>query len=152
MKFSTTILSVSLACLFLLAFSSAFAQPREVPQALKGSFAVMFPDAQNLDWAVKDDGFECEFTVNGLESEVKYDLSGNILVVERGLKEDELPVEVASYISAHFPELSFMEASEVVEGEVTVYEVDLEGNGVETELLFSSTGQLLHSEQESLED
>lgn len=127
----------------------------EVPEAVTKKFADQFPNAEKVRWEKEGKYFEAEFVDAGTELEVVYDLNGAVVLTETGMAASALPEKITQYLAENHAGLPVAEAERIVMGESVRYEVALDDNGRERELLFNEAGELLEdvvSEDEASDD
>ena len=136
------------AVLILLVFCGYFAYPqgvdtKDVPVTIKSKFTKLFPSATNDKWGkVGKDSYECEFSNNGIETAVDFDLMGNLHETEMEVKLKDLPSAINEYVMKKYSWKKIKEAEEVTDEKgVVTYRV---GVGIKArELIFDNKGNFL---------
>ncbi len=97
----------------------------DVPQAVKDSFANLFPGTMPTQWEL-DASYEVEFTKDGKEVEVNFAPDGTLLQTEYEIDVDDVPDAAMKAVMTKFPNCEVEEAERVEypNGQV-VYELDL---------------------------
>lgn len=114
-----------------------------VPEAVQSAFSASYATATDVEWGMEDADFEVDFLLDGVESSVVYDASGNVLVVESVVAISYLPPSVMEYVNANYVNHSDLKAEMALKGIVTSYEIFLSHEGMAVELLFDQNGQFV---------
>jgi hypothetical protein len=118
---------------------------KKVPEKVKTSFELKFPDAKNVEWAMENDmEWEVEFTMNGVDYSSNFTVVGEWTETEFEMKITELPEVVQTVINSDYSDYNIegIESSETKEG--VVYEIALEKEDINVELSISEKGVLLN--------
>lgn len=124
----------------------------EVPDPVKKAFKVEKTDVKDVKWEKEGDYFAAEFKENGVEKEVVYDAKGNVVSNETGMDTGSLMPSIKKYLEENYSDYEIEEAEKIEEKGKTSFEVEVEANDEEIELLFDSTGQFTKEEKEKEED
>ncbi|NOX86420.1 MAG: hypothetical protein GXO86_10745 [Chlorobi bacterium] len=137
----------------LLAFSFNSCEQEKVPEKIKAAFNQKFPGAKEVDWDMeKNNVWEAEFEMNEKEMSATFDQNGKWLETETEIEEDELPAAVKETLNSQFKDYEVDEAEYVESPETSGYEIELEGNKKEFEVLIGKDGKVLKREKEEEDD
>ena len=141
----------------LLAFALLCALPlsaQNVPDVVKKSFQLKFPDATDVEWDAEEDGFEAEFdAADGAEMSAMFSTDGEWLSTETEIGIDVLPRAVMKGMQTHFPGGEIKQAETVeMPGKPMAYEVEFIYEGDTVEALFSAEGELVKHETEGTDE
>jgi len=131
--------------LAIVLFSIFACSQIKVPENVAASFKAKYPSAQKVEWSKESDTeFEAEFEMNGKEMTANFDTSGKWLVTETKLAKDDLPAPVLATLKSQFGD-SKVKTAESLEkaGEAVVYEVKLEKDGTELEVVLDASGKII---------
>ena len=139
--------------LLILLMSSAIwiscSQETDVPASVISTFNNQYPDATEVEWEQDNDGFEVEFEVNEIEREITYDRMGNIVESSIEVSENELPANTIAYLNQNYPGYRVDDADEETNGDgIAVFEVEIEHENKEIELLFDIEGNFIEIPKE----
>jgi hypothetical protein len=139
-----TLKSLTLIALVIGMFSfTACGQKKDVPQKVKTAFTQKFPDAQKVKWDMEEENeWEAEFKINGKEMTACYDNTGKWLETEFEVKIKDLPAEVFKAINLKFEGFEIEEAESIEKPDFKGYEILLEIEETEVEILVTSDGKL----------
>src|SRR5688500_2976173 len=99
--------------LFSFSVSAQDVNQGAVPDNVVESFNGEFASASDVDWDSQDDGYEAEFSLNGKESEVLYDMSGNKKMVKTEIERTELPQAIQDKLDKEYASFEFSEFARV---------------------------------------
>ena len=132
---------VSLIIIGTLAVTSLFAQTKtnkNIPLAVKNSFAKQFPSVKNVKWNKENTNFEADFDLNGLDNSALFNVNGNLLETETEIK--DLPKDISAAVKAKYPNQKVLEIAKITNSKsVVTYEVEIKGK----DLIFDSNGKFL---------
>lgn len=137
-------------CVWLLLvflFSCENNYEKEVPEEIRLLFKESYPNASDVVWSLKEQGYEVDFKEESGAVELEYDKDGKIVEEEVIISEAGLPDNIIKYLEENYPQLHIGEASiEKNKGE-TVYELELlNGFFREIEVEFDINGEFLREE------
>ena len=131
----------------------AYAQIK-VPEKVATAFKAKFPAAGAVEWGKESDTeFEAEFKMNGKEMSANFDAAGKWLETEARLSRNDLPAPVLATLKSKFggSEVKNIESLEKA-GEAVVYEVQLEQDENELEVVLDAGGKIVKQESISEEE
>jgi uncharacterized membrane protein YkoI len=96
--------------------------------------------------------YEAEIIKDGKEIEIKVDMDGNILEVEKEISIDEAPEKVANTIKDYADGGKIKEIEMEEKNGITVYEAEIIKDGKEIEIKVDSDGKILKEEVEDDDD
>lgn len=124
---------------------------RYIPNdAVVASFVTKFPTARNVTWDMKGGYDVADFTNNGRETEAWFMSSGEWMMTNSAFLYEDLPYSVqraqrtGDYAECLCDAVRLLERS----GMATVYVIETEKGGQETDLFYSTSGLLVRAEKE----
>jgi hypothetical protein len=116
------------------------------PQAVRSSFAKLYPTASNVKWEKEGESFEAEFKSGKTESSALFDASGHLEESEMEIDIKSLPPAALEFVKIHYPNQSVKEAAKITNAHgVITYEAEIKGS----DLLFDASGKFLKEVKES---
>jgi hypothetical protein len=133
--------------LLLLAFAStigvASAQKlaaTDVPQAVKASFAKLYPSASDVKWEKENGKFEAEFKLGKIEQSVLLNANGQLEETEVEIDVKSLPATAQEYVKKHYPNEPIKEAAKITDAKgIVTYEAELKGK----DIIFDAKGNFI---------
>lgn len=131
-----------LAVLFILFQIGMRAGDAEIPEKIKKSFELKFPNASEVKWErVTANQFEVGFVNNGKENLAILNSDGSIAEIETELQPSELPKRIISAIKKKFPYAGINYATKVYRNNTIVaYELELKNGSEEFDITLSPLG------------
>ena len=118
---------------------------KSLPKKVKLALETNFPDALNVEWEHKKNGFEAIFYLNETEHISLFSPDGVILENKKNLWPNEIPENIATICRAQG---EIMNGIAIQRGDLLLYEVIIRDTKLDrTLLLFEPNGTLLKSEQ-----
>lgn len=124
----------------------------DIPKAVEENFNNEYPNSQNAEWEKEGDYYEVEFETGGVEKTVVYDKNGSVISTEIEIAISKLPATITNYINKNHSDYTIEEAEREENKEGIFYEVELEKEDDEIELIFNSEGKFINAEQEDDDD
>lgn len=125
----------------------------DIPKAVKDKFASMYPNVKKVEWEKEGDHYEAEFKYKGVETSVVFDVNGTHIQTETEIKSNELPANVASYVSQNYPDYKIKEAAKIISANGTItYEAEVSKGRESMDLLFDNSGNFMKRENEVDDD
>lgn len=113
---------------------------KDVPVAVKSSFAKLFPTVKDVKWGKEGVDFEGEFDLNKVETSATFDSNGNLKEVESEIEVSALSQKIRDYVSKNYPNSKIKEASKITDSKgIITYEAEMKG----MEIIFDSNGNFL---------
>jgi hypothetical protein len=124
----------------------------KVPSKVKEAFVKTHPEANDVKWEFEDNGYEASFKVNGKETSVLLDRSGNIKQTGTLINVSELPNGAEKYISAKYKGYKIEDATKIIDskGNMT-FEVAINKGKVNKDVFFDKDGKYIKSKNEKYE-
>ncbi len=134
----TIIVSVLVAC------ATVLNAQKQVPDAVKKSFAAKFPDVKKVKWEKEDNNWEAGFKKDKKEYSALFSESGQWLETEVEIPVHELPQAVKDAVYKRYPNVVITEAAiiEKADGK-KVYEAEIKHNGKKADLILDEKGNFL---------
>lgn len=147
---------VTLAASVTLAQEKPVVKEPSTPEAVLKSFEKSYPNAKvvgyDSDTTGKQTLYEIETIVDSMEKDYIYLEDGTLLYIEEEITLKQLPAKVIESIKKAHPDCEMDEAEKITRGEVIEYAIEIEVGDKEFELLVSSDGTILSTEDEADED
>jgi hypothetical protein len=134
-----TLLSFFACGLILMACGQNPAPPREVQAA----FSKQFNTVQELKWEQEDNEWEAEFKSDGTEMSASFDNSGNWLETETEITMKNVPADIIKAVNLKFNGWEMEEFERIEKPDFNGYEIALEKEETETEILVSDSGEII---------
>lgn len=120
---------------------------KEVPEEIRLSFQEAYPNATDVIWSLKEQGYEVDFEQETGAIELEFDKEGKIIEEEVIIGKSALPENINKYLEENYPQLHIGEASIEMDKGETVYELELlNGFFREIEVEFDTNGEFLRKE------
>jgi len=126
----------------------ACAQNANPPEAVSKAFSDKFGTVKGLKWDQEDDEWEAEFKMNGTEMSASFDQSGTWLETETEIKEKDLPENIMNAVNAQFEGWEIEEAEKIETPDFKGYELAIEQDENEKEILVSEDGNITIKKEE----
>ncbi len=128
----------------------ACAQNTNPPKAVSSAFSEKFGTVKGLKWDQEEaNEWEAEFKMNGTEMSASFDQSGTWLETETEIKEKDLPENIMNAVNAQFEGWEIEEAEKIEKPDFKGYELAIEKDENEKEILVSKDGQITVKKEES---
>lgn len=127
---------------------SACAQKVEAPDAVKSAFNAKFSTAQGVQWEQEGEAWEADFKMKNLKMSASFDVSGGWLATETEMKTKDAPEVVTSALEKGFAGWELEELESVEMADFQGYEVSIEKDDKEMEVLISTTGEIVSTQME----
>jgi hypothetical protein len=126
----------------------------EVPAAVKSAFDAKYPKAEKVNWGLeKQDEYEAEFVLNGIESSANFDSKGQFMEFETEIKESELPQAVRATLAKDFAGFKIGDVAKSTNAKGIVnYEMEASKGKDKYEISFDANGKLLNKKVAEEED
>jgi hypothetical protein len=126
---------------------------KDVPVNVKTAFSQKFPNAKKIKWDVENEKeWEAEFKMEGKKMSANFDNEGKWLETETGVDKKDLPETVLGSLKNEFKEYSIEEVEFVENSEYKGYEIKLEADEADIEVMIDSNGTNLKKEVNKEED
>lgn len=115
-------------------------QQKDVPASVQKSFQKQFPTVKYVKWEKEKGNYEAGFKVNGTETSIVINSSGNILETETEINSNSLSTPIKEYIAKNHPHQKIKEAAKITDAKgLITYETEVNGK----DLIFDSKGKFL---------
>ncbi len=135
-----------------VAFSFSSCHHEQAPEKIKAAFDQKYPDAEDVEWEMENGKWEAEFEVDEKEMEALFDQNGNWLETETEMEDEDLPATVNETLKSQFKDYEVEEVEYLESPDATGYEIELEGDNGDIEVLIGKDGSVLKQETEEDED
>jgi len=134
-------------------FSACEQEADNVPAKVKTAFEQKFPDAKKVKWEKENEQeWEAEFKMKGIEYSANFDINGSWKETEYEIKKSEIPAAIKTTLESEFADYKIEEAEVSETKEAKVYEVELEKNESEIEVVFTADGKIIKQKEEKEHD
>ncbi len=124
----------------------------QIPSEIASDFDSRHANVSGITWEKEGDFYEAEWTENGIEKEIVYDLDGNWVQSECEISLDQVPQAAVDYIESNYPGAVLEEAETVTRAEADFVEVEIQDGSKERELLFTDSGEFVEEIIEADDD
>ncbi|WP_157578422.1 PepSY-like domain-containing protein [Pontibacter roseus] len=121
-------------------------KPDDVPAAVKETLLTSFPNATDVDWEKLGEDFEADFDVDTVDYSALINSSGSLLKQKQDILETELPEAVRTAIEGAYAGYKIDDSELLLQGQTTLYQVELDDNTREEKLVYSADGQLVQQD------
>ncbi len=125
---------------------------KNVPAVVLNSFQLKFPNAEDIQWKLKDGDYEVRCKVNDKLNEVIINYKGHILKHHQDLYVSEIPGVVLETIRSKEPFFDVGDADKIEENGKTVYEIDFKIDGKRRFFWIDGEGHLIKFRKELNDD
>ena len=106
--------------------TSAFASTEPVPDNVRKSFHAQHPAAAGVTWHEYDTYYVVNFQSNGINCQLRYDLSGSVISLRRAYYEKDLSPFLVEKVRQSYPNKKIFGITEFTTGTGITYEIILE--------------------------
>nr|WP_294781477.1 PepSY-like domain-containing protein [uncultured Flavobacterium sp.] len=134
-----------LTCLVLLFSSFAIAQSvseKDIPNIVKSTFLLSYPDQTNVKWEKEKENYEASFTIGKTDRSMLVDSSGNIIETEEEISVKKLPAKALAYIKQNYKNIKIKEAAIITDAQGIV---TFEAQVTSIDLIFDKQGTYIKS-------
>lgn len=134
-----------LTCLALLFSSFVIAQSaskKDIPDIVKSTFLISYPDQTNVKWEKEKENYEASFTIGKTEHAILLDSNGNIIETEEEISVNKLPAKALAYIQKTYKNKKIKEAAIITDAHGTV---TFEAQVTSIDLIFDKQGTYIKS-------
>jgi len=125
----------------------------KVPDAVQSAFKTKFPEATKVEWEKESaDEWEAEFKWNGKEYSANFKSDGQWLETEYEIKKSEVPKSILAHLDAAYSDYDLEEVERVETADGWAYELEIEVNDEEWEVLVNEKGIIKQSQESEEED
>lgn len=114
---------------------------KDVPQAVTSALTQKYASATNAEWEGEGDNYEAEFRIEGTEHTVLLTPSGEILMAKSNVLPNDLPQPIKSALDQKYKGMPVDDTERLEKSGQTYYQLEVEENGTDRRLVFSSDGQ-----------
>lgn len=123
------------------------------PEKVNNAFNKKFANAGEVKWEQEEaDEWEVEFNLDGQDMSASFDASGTWMETEGEVKKEDIPAEVFKAICLDFDGWEFEKTELVETPDFKGYEIVLEKEDTEVEILVSSSGVITIKEVDVEDD
>lgn len=125
----------------ILATHAQDIKEKDVPQAVISALSQKYAGVTNTEWEREGDNFEAEFDMEGTEQTVLLNPSGEILMTKSDVLLNDLPQPIKSALDQKYKDMPVDDTEQLEKEGQTFYQLEVEENGTDRRLVFSSDGQ-----------
>lgn len=140
---------VSIVSLLLLssAITAQNIENSSVPDQIVATFNTAFLNPADVKWEMDYDNYKAKFEKSKVETIVTYNKDGKWLMTETPVTHKSLPAAVKSCLTKQFDIYKENDIEKVSTPEGVSYEIDLEYNQMNYEVVISENGELIKKDQ-----
>lgn len=116
---------------------------KSIPEPVRKSFAAEFPDTEDIEWEKEGEHYEAEYEEKGVEKTVILDANGKIIATTTEISVDDLPRAIVDYVNNNYSGHAIDEAERGENEEGSFFEVEIEKDDLEIELMFDKEGNFM---------
>ena len=128
--------------LSLVTFMGLYACAQNPPKGVSDAFNKKFASATDVKWKQEGEEWETEFKQENTEMSASFEASGKWLETEAEIKLKDLPAEAHKAINLKFEGWEIEKVETVETPNFKGYEMLLEKEDTETEILVTATGEI----------
>jgi hypothetical protein len=113
---------------------------KDVPSSTLTALKAKYPNAGEVRWEKKSNGYKAEFEVSSREHDLWIDKNGNITKHKEDFPKSELPQAITQKLKTEFKDYTIDDADKIEEGGKVIYEIDLEGAKGERKVFLTADG------------
>ena len=117
-----------------------------IPEAVKEEFNSKYSMAKDEEWETENDEYEVEFEMNGIEMSATYDSKGTWKETESEMEKDDLPTNIKAALAKKYAGYEIEEAEMIETSEMKGYEIELEKDDEEIEVVYTLDGVFVKEE------
>jgi hypothetical protein len=124
-----------------------------IPESVLNTFNHKFPQATKVSWSMENPSeYEAEFTAGGRKMSANFLNDGTLKETEYKIKETALPAAIKKTLESKFKgyDVEGAEVSQTPKG--TLYELNMESEETELEVVFNSKGEIIKKKVEKEDD
>ena len=125
----------------------------DVPDLIEDAFRRDYPRVEVVGWQQANDNYTVEFEENGIGWEVEYDVKGTRVSTSSEIDREKLPTDASTYIVTNYAEYEVDEVRQIrLSNGKIYYEVRLDTNEAEKELVFRVNGEFMHENEKASDE
>lgn len=114
----------------------------EIPSIILNEFRVTFPDAKDIDWDKRTNGYEVDFETNNRDYAAFLNPKGDIIKVKYEISEIELPAEIRTSLSKNYENKDIDDPEVIEENGDKYYQVQIEELLIDKNMVIKKTGEI----------
>lgn len=114
----------------------------KIPSIVVNEFKLTFPDAKDVDWVKKNEGYEVDFEKDELDYSAFFTPKGEIEKVKYEISEHDLPEEVKTSISNTFENKNIDDPERIEEHGAIYYQVQIEKFLMDKNVVLEKSGAI----------
>lgn len=126
------------------------------PEAVMKAFQKAYPNAEIRGISKESEGGKVYFEIESVDGKVRRDLlylaDGSVFEIEEGIATSDLPAQVTDSLKARYPKGEIQKAEKITRGSVVEYEVLLENEEENLEVVLDANGTIKSQASVSEED
>lgn len=131
-----------IAIILFISLSSIYSQKVKVPSAVKDTFNILFPNADNVKWGKESSSeYEAEFKLNDIEMSANFSSDGSWVETETQIDILSLPQPVVDAINRDYSNATISSAFRIDKADKSVwYESDIKVGKKKKEVTYDASG------------
>lgn len=139
--------------LFLGLATCVIGQGKTVPPAVESAFGKQYAGIQAIGWSEEDGVWESRFVQSGMEADAQYAADGKWIKSKFSVPNDHIPALVMQSLNQNFGHFQLEQVVMHDSPEVGMqYEVEIESDGNEIQMLMDESGKIIGREVEQSND
>lgn len=134
-----------LTCLALLFSSFAISQSvseKDIPDIVKSTFLISYPNQTNVKWEKEKGNYEANFIIGKTQHAALLDSNGSILETEEEISVKKLPLKALAYIQKTYKNKKITEAARITDAHGVI---TFEAQVTSIDLIFDKQGTYIKS-------
>jgi Putative beta-lactamase-inhibitor-like, PepSY-like len=120
----------------------------DVPEVVQKAFEEAFSSIEEVQWEMERGLFEAEYEIDGMEFGIYFNSDGIIIAREKEINPEDLPPAVLNVIEQEYAGFEFDDVEMIEYEDGVQYEIELETEKVEVELLIDADGTIREKHEE----
>ena len=112
----------------------------DIPSVVINKFRASYPEASEVKWEQVKDHYEVEFELDGNDTKVRIQTSGDIIAEKLDINYEELPEKVISSLEKEFGKKKIEDPEMITSEEKTYYQVEIASFFFDKELVIDELG------------
>ncbi|MFK7807760.1 MAG: hypothetical protein AB8F74_08195 [Saprospiraceae bacterium] len=143
---------VVLAMLFLAGTTAPLLAQAKLPDGVKGTVDLLYPDAEQIEWEDENDELVVYLIDEDYNVEITFDEEENWIQITTVIGESDLPSLAQTYLVENHSDTDVNNILKMRTRKSTMYFVNLETNSEIISLTFDETGNLVEKEAEDIDE
>ncbi|WP_303315174.1 PepSY-like domain-containing protein [Flavivirga abyssicola] len=125
---------------------------QDIPELVKKAFETKFSEAKHLKWTYENGIWEVSFYKNSQKYSSTFDEQGRWLETEHDINKNNLPLIILENLQTSYEKYEVDDVAFVESNEREFYEIELEFEGKDIEVLYNKEGHVVKEYINEIED